>query len=137
MLGVEVDLSRSASRVVVVANKADRLDALDSQVSHILHEGTLTQPEAAKLRGRLSYAEGQLFGRVAAVGMVDFRRRAAGIDFGAEVPSQMAGELRFIVRFLRMAVPRQLVAGDTRPPLMISLTLAWKTATVTQGLELS
>ena len=45
--------------------------------------------------------------------------REAGVDFGAEVPLQMTRELRFIIRFLRRAVPRQLFAGDTRPPLTI------------------
>ena len=76
-------------------------------------------PLAAKLRGSLSYAEGQLFGKVAAVGMVCFRKRAAGKDMGPLVTQMIADELDFMMHFLTVAVPRTPTAAETRPPLLI------------------
>jgi hypothetical protein len=118
MLGVEVDFSQSVAQVTIIANKPDRVIALQAQVDEILKDLQLPQPLAAKLRDRFGFAEGQLFGKVAAVGMPSFRSRAAGYDIGAAVTVTIAEELRFMMTFRKVAVPRKLIAADTRLSLL-------------------
>ena len=57
-LGVQLDLSRTGDGVLLVSN-TDLCRLMDDTLSR----GTLTSSEAASLRGRLGFAEGQLFGR--------------------------------------------------------------------------
>ena len=65
-LGVLVDLSEIASGTMVLANKPGRVDALSLQVLSLLEKGTMGFKDALSIKGRISFAEGQLFGRIAA-----------------------------------------------------------------------
>ena len=62
-LGVQLDLSRTGDGVLLVSNTEKRKSDLCRLMSETLTRGTLTSSEAASLRGRLGFAEGQLFGR--------------------------------------------------------------------------
>ena len=62
-LGVQLDLSRTGDGVLLVSNTEKRKADLCRLMSETLARGTLTSSEAASLRGRLGFAEGQLFGR--------------------------------------------------------------------------
>ena len=62
-LGVQLDLSRTGNGVLLVSNTEKRKDDLCRLMGETLARGTLTSSEAASLRGRLGFAEGQLFGR--------------------------------------------------------------------------
>ena len=62
-LGVQLDLSRTGDGVLSVSNTEKRKGDLCRLMSETLARGTLTSSEAASLRGRLGFAEGQLFGR--------------------------------------------------------------------------
>ena len=119
VLGVVVDLSASESGTIVVRNKADRVDAIATQVDDIIAEGVCKPSTAASLRGRFQFAEGQLYGRAVAVCTPNFRRRALGHDNMSLLHEQVIAELRWVVEFLRAAAPRTLRAKDTRKPLLI------------------
>ena len=65
-LGVAVDLRRSAEGVVELSNKAGRVRAIRSQVDEAIALGSLGFRDALSLRGKLAFAEGQNYGRIAA-----------------------------------------------------------------------
>ena len=62
-LGVEFSLGRSADGVIEVRNTEKRKRELDSQISDAISAGKLSSAASASLKGRLGFAEGQLFGR--------------------------------------------------------------------------
>jgi hypothetical protein len=118
MLVVEVDFLQSVAQVTIIANKPDRVIALQEQVDEILEDLQLPQPLEAKLRDRFGFAEGQLLGKVAAVRMPSFRSRAAAYDSSAAVTVTIAEELGFMVTLRKAAVPLKHIAADTRLSLL-------------------
>ena len=62
-LGVLFDLSRTKDGVVFIANTEKRKADVCSQIHAAIQGKILTQHAAASLKGRLGFAEGQLFGR--------------------------------------------------------------------------
>ena len=113
------DLTRSVANEVLVRNKDSRLVALEHQVADIVSSGVCSQARANSLRGVFQFAEGQLYGRVAALMMPVFKSRCLGALPGCHVPLEMIAELQFILQFLWVAIPRTLVAHETRLPLLI------------------
>ena len=64
----------------MVRNKPSRVKDVTGQLKQVTEEGHCPQPLATALRGRLQYAEDQLYGRAAAFMMPSFRARASGKD---------------------------------------------------------
>ena len=62
-LRVHVACQRSLHGVVEVGNTAKRVDELCSAIGDVLTRGHISSREATSLRGRMVFAEGQLFGR--------------------------------------------------------------------------
>ena len=62
-LGVVFDLYRTKEGFVVVSNTEKRKADVCSQIQEAVQKGCITQHAAASLKGRLGFAEGQLFGR--------------------------------------------------------------------------
>jgi len=65
VLGVEFDLRMSGQGLAAVANTQDRVKELCEELDSILLSGSLRRAEGERLRGRLQFASGQLFGRSA------------------------------------------------------------------------
>ena len=63
VLGVQFDFKMSGSGLALVCNTDDRVSELCESIDHILEEGVLRRNDGEKLRGRLIFATGQLFGR--------------------------------------------------------------------------
>ena len=63
-LGVVVTLSRSRDGVIEIENTEKRKKEIAKTIAELLVSGKITVPEASSLKGRLGFAEGQLFGRV-------------------------------------------------------------------------
>ena len=63
-LGVTFDLSKSVAAQVFVANTSGRVDELTKEVNTILETCRLKKSAANKLRGRMQFAENQIFGRL-------------------------------------------------------------------------
>ena len=108
-----------ASNVVLAKKKESRLEALELQVAEIVTSGVCSQARANSLRGIFQFAEGQLYGRVAALMMPMFKKRCLGLLPGSHVPLEMVAELQFILQFLWVAIPRTLIAHETRLPLLV------------------
>ena len=62
-LGVQFDLSHSQDGYILVCNTQKRKLELADRIEEILQEGAMSAQVAASLKGRLGFAEGQLFGR--------------------------------------------------------------------------
>ena len=88
-LGVVIDFSRSCSNEILVKNKESRLEALELQVAEIVSSGVCSQARANSLRGVFQFAEGQLYGQVAALMMPVFKSRCLGSLTGSHVPLEM------------------------------------------------
>ena len=67
ILGVQIDLAEAHLGVAVVHNVESRVRELVSTIDEILGRGALTMAEMRTLRGRLVFAESQIFGRLAGV----------------------------------------------------------------------
>ena len=63
-LGVLIDFSSSGSGQVFIDNTENRKKELVKALDEAREAGRLSPQEAAKLKGRMSFAEGQIFGRV-------------------------------------------------------------------------
>ena len=61
-LGVLFDLKDSCNFTCKVTNTASRIE-VSLEIQRILAAGTISQVEAQKLRGRMQFAESQIFGR--------------------------------------------------------------------------
>ena len=64
-LGVEINLSECQLGCVTFKNTAKRINELVGTISEILDKGSMTQPEALSLRGRMQFAKAQIWGRAA------------------------------------------------------------------------
>ena len=63
-LGIQIDLSGFSKGFVEFSNTEKHKHDLSEMVLSVLSTGSLSPPEALKLRGRLQFADGQLFGRL-------------------------------------------------------------------------
>ena len=59
----EFNLEKATDGIIEVRNTERRKRELDSQISDAISEGKLSSAASASLKGRLGFAEGQLFGR--------------------------------------------------------------------------
>ena len=62
-LGVRIDLVESSNMRAFVSNTASRISELTTEIDGVLKDDKLTREHALRLRGRLGFAEGQIFGR--------------------------------------------------------------------------
>ena len=65
-LGVMVSLGSSHKGKVLLKNKPGRVEGIRFQVDEIIRCGKMGFKDALSVKGKTSYAEGQIFGRVAA-----------------------------------------------------------------------
>ena len=67
-LGVQIRFGTGADRTISVSNKPGRIESLERSTDNVQDDGRLGFREALSLsiKGEVAYAEGQLFGRVAA-----------------------------------------------------------------------
>ena len=63
-LGVSIDLCKSSEGFAFISNTSTRIDELVSALEEVMSRGSVTAVEARKLKGRMQFAEAQLFGRV-------------------------------------------------------------------------
>ena len=65
VLGVEFDLTMSGAGLAAVSNTAERVRELSEMLGEVVASKVLKRAEGERLRGRLQFASGQLFGRKA------------------------------------------------------------------------
>ena len=62
-LGVIFDLKGSNNYLCKISNTASRVEELSGEIQRLLENGFIVQNEAQKLRGRMQFAESQVYGR--------------------------------------------------------------------------
>ena len=117
-LGVEVDLSKSVQGEISVQNKPGRVDAIRVSVSKIVKSDYLGFKDALSIRGRVAYAEGQLFGRVAAPLCRMLSAHASVGQYGRLHPS-LKQALSVVSDALAAAKPRRVGLPDGSPPIIV------------------
>ena len=81
-LGISIDFSKARDRSVVVKNKPGRVQSICQEIDKIRERGSLCFKGALSLKGKVGFAEGQLFYRVAAPLC---RLLAKWVSFGCEM----------------------------------------------------
>ena len=62
-LGVLFEPKESIAGTCHVTNTASRVDEVSGEIHRVIEQGFITQLEAQKLRGRMQFAESQIYGR--------------------------------------------------------------------------
>ena len=118
-LGVVFNLKNTLQDKFMVQNKNSRAEDLGRIRNQAKLEGRFPPSLAATVKGRMQYAEGQMFGRLAALRMPEIKARALAPVGNSAFTQQIEGELTWGVNFIRESLPRMLIAHDPRPPLLI------------------
>lgn len=106
-LGITVDICKLGENLVLFDNTAARCAEIIGFLDTILATRKLTQNDALKLRGRLQFTSGQIFGRVvkAALSAITWHAYQARCD---SVSDETAFCLRLHRKFLSQGKPRRL-----------------------------
>lgn len=105
VLGMEIDLSESHLHVTVIKNTLERRAELESTIDGTLEAGFMSLGDSQRLRGRLIFAESQVFGRRACRAMGELSRHIHKQKGGVLSP-----ELRDALQYLC----GKIVAGPPR-----------------------
>ena len=109
-LGVTVQLSSCLDGRLTISNTARRIKELVEAIRSIISAGSLAKAQALKLRGRVQFAEGQLFGRVGRLCL----RAVSDHAHLAATATTSASCNRAFARFAKMlesAIPRTVKVG--------------------------
>ena len=104
-LGIHIDLSNFDRGFVEFSNTEKRKHELKEIIETILEEGVLSLPNSLKLRGRLQFAEGQLFGRIGKLCLNEITNHAF---------SSSSSKIGSRLRQLLMLFKTQLLEGPPR-----------------------
>ena len=106
-LGVVINVSALQNGLVTISNTESRRNELIQSLLEILKERRLTRHEALKLRGRLQFAAGNIFGRVAkrALSVVAWHAYGCGTP---KLDDKAIMALRLHVKLLELGRPREL-----------------------------
>jgi len=121
-LGVEFDLSNSASGICLVRNKASRVTQLRALAASTLESGLLLPRDAASMRGRYQYAEGQTFGHAACSALFSLGVRSRQPGGKSELTEELRQAIGWLSSHVINCPPRRVPMPDDRPPLIILLT---------------
>ena len=117
-LGVRVNLKNSKYGQIIVTNKPGRIESLSAFVNSVLEAKEMGFKEALSIKGKVQYAEGQLFGRVAAP---ICRLLSVWASSGSvrKVDSHTERKLLGVCYTLATAKPRVIDPRDRRKPLLL------------------
>ena len=130
--GVKVDFSATKKKTVVLSNKDGRLEGIADMVKEILKKGTMGFKEALSLKGKLQFAEGQLFFRVAAP-ICRLLSRWASIGCERRLTKEMEWALESIEGALGAAGPRIVESITCENPVLVFTDGACESSGTTVG----
>ena len=121
LLGVEMDLTRSSVGQIVLRNKPSRVLQLQELTAAILAKGVLGPSDAASLRGKFQYAEGQSFGKAAAAALRVVSSRAHQHSSEIGLSDDLRGAIRWLADHVLTCAPRRLpMPGHLHPAVVFS-----------------
>ena len=110
VLGVMVDLTDSSDNLVRVTNTESRIKELVASMNQLIDKSRFRPGELRVLRGRLQFAENQLFGRAAGKHLKTLSRHAEMLGSGT-VDSELTEALIYLRDRVILGPPRLLRAG--------------------------
>ena len=118
-LGVEVDLSSWKSGLVRFSNTEQRATELSEKISEILHAGKLSVPEALSLRGRMQFANSQLWGRASKLCLNAVTAHAYSGE-GPGISQDLVHYLSVFKSCLASARPREVTPSWSSPMFLFT-----------------
>ena len=115
-LGVLFDLEDSSKGVCRIYNTESRIAEISDEIEKVIQAGALTQTDAQKLRGRLQFAEAQIYGRTGRRCIRTLKEAACRRYTKLEEHQVLA--LRLFVKLMQSGKPRTL-CWDTKAPIVI------------------
>ena len=117
-LGVVFNLRASCSGVCAVYNTEARVQEISTEINRVLEQGHISQVEAQKLRGRMQFAESQLYGRtgkrcICALRDFSCKRRS-------KIQEREATFLKLFVNLLKSDTPRQVFCENKHSVVIIT-----------------
>lgn len=109
VLGVSFDLMKCPEGCFVIRNT--RVHDLSQQIDSILAAGQLNGATARSLRGRLNFAEGQLYGRTAAAVLKDLGRYEH-VGHLVKTSETTRTLLTFMLELIKTGLPRTIFCND-------------------------
>ena len=112
-LGVRINLVEAQLGRINFINTEKRIKELSDAIGDIIKKGSMTVLESQKLRGRMQFADGQVFGRLGKLCMKAITNHAFKSQ-GDNLEKQTVDALRRFTIFLNHAKPRSLeLASDS------------------------
>ena len=130
-LGVLFEIDQTGSGVLKIKNTEKRRKELTSSIKGFLASGVMTQKEALQLRGRLQFAQAQLFGRLGRRCLNEITKHAYSGRLKLTSPAKE--RLEEFGKFLGAAQPR-LVGQVSCRTFMILTDAAFEKEARTGGL---
>jgi hypothetical protein len=127
MLGVQVDLQGLNQGVLLIGNKPSRIADLILQIETILKEEKLSAAQAASLRGKLQFAQGQYLGRSLKLALVALDLHLSGKNTKLW-SNQLSFALVFAKEILSSTAPRKVSLVDTTSPIIVFTDGAFETS---------
>jgi hypothetical protein len=107
-LGVVFDLSCSQDGLLRVKNTEKRIEEVTGKIASTLEGRFLTPGEAATLKGRLGFAEGQLFGRAARRLINDLGSFATASQRRSVITDELSESLQAVSKMLLCSKAREI-----------------------------
>ena len=117
-LGVTVDLSNLRTGKVVVSMKPGRLESIADLVAKVVREQSIDFKQALSIRGKVVFAQGQLFGKIAAPAcriLSELAKRGGRL----RLPAFASQALSDMLRSLASSPPKVLLRKVPRRPVLI------------------
>ena len=109
-LGATFDLNHLSEGTLLVKNTEKRAKEITDVINEVLATGRLTPKEALSLRGRLAFAEGQLFGRGAQCALRVVGARGLSRSGSTYVDDSLSMALLWLRDRVLLAPPRRILS---------------------------
>jgi hypothetical protein len=113
ILGVQIDLGDSHLGAVTISNVASRVRELTATIDELLGRGMMSAAAMRTLRGRLVFAEAQIFGRLTSLHMKQLSR-LENLVGEISIDSDLAESLKFLRDRVITGGPRRVLSTVCR-----------------------
>lgn len=117
-LGVIFDVSGSPHAVCIVANTELRVIEIVEEIERLICKGYISQSEAQRLRGRMQFAEAQIFGRAAKRCMATLK--IASVSKSYKLKDCDVSFLKSFAKVLQTNEPRKIRVISEKPCMILT-----------------
>ena len=118
-LGVNFDLSNMTAGNFIIKNKESRILELTATLKEYIEAGTISRSEAASLRGRLGFAQGQFLGHAMKPSLAVLSEFSSPLSVISREHGQLTIALEHLLQCVQNMAPRSISIGDVLDPILI------------------